>query len=67
MSTCEIYKLNNGAWQCGNCGAVFKIPSLIVAEDGPNISTYQGCPKCRAQIISEVDEGETEDAEVETW
>ena len=45
---CEMYKLNNGDYQCGNCGHV---TNEIVKE----------CSKCGAKVTTIVDEGEADD------
>ena len=46
---CEVYVLNDGTLQCGNCGGVF-------LEYGPE------CPKCGAKVVSVVEEGEADDS-----
>ena len=42
---CEMYVLNDGAYQCGNCGNM-----------SMTIGNY--CANCGAQVESVVDEGE---------
>ena len=45
---CEIYVLNDGTYQCGNCGHV--------TDELP-----EECPSCGSKVISVVEEGEAGD------
>lgn len=48
---CEVYVLNDGMYQCGNCGS---------------LSEYEPseCDVCGSRVVSIVEEGETPDTEV---
>ena len=46
---CEMYVLNDGTLQCGNCGAVFE-------------GFTDTCPECLSVVIGIVDEGEPDDS-----